>query len=212
MMLDSAHKDEQWISLENASKLTGKSTGALRLAIQRKKIVRTKKIKENGREYWVIHRDELDYMCAHVRGELCDVQNERTIDAQVCAVPFETYDQHRREWEDRCAHLEQGLMMYRYKFEEVERQLKILPAPPEVISTQLQEIEHDRQQKTAALTQAEKILEEAKETQKQYAEAMEQLKAKLLEEEHAREAYRIQWEAARAELSRPWWQKLWRKR
>lgn len=201
MMLDDAHKVQEWITLENASKLTGKSTGALRLAIQRNKIVRTKKIKENGREYWVIHRDELQHMRAHVRGDLCDVQDERTIDAQLCAVPFKIYDQHRREWEERCAHLEQGLMMYRYKFEELDQQIKMLPAPPETVGRELEF-------KTTALAQAHEILQQVQETQKHYEEAMSELKLKLQEEEHAKEAFRFQWELAQVDLKRPWWKKL----
>ena len=35
-----------------------------------------------------------------------------------------------------------------------------------------------------------------------------QLKFKLQEEEHAKEAFRIQWELAQADLKRPWWKKL----
>ena len=37
---------------------------------------------------------------------------------------------------------------------------------------------------------------------------MAELRIKLQEKEHVKEAYRIQWEAAQAELSRPWWKKL----
>ncbi len=201
MMIDDAHSVQEWITLDNASKITGKSTGALRLAIQRHKIVRTKKIKDNGREYWVIHRDELQRMCAHVRNELCAAQDDRTMSDQPCAIPFDLYDRHRREWEDKCAHLEQGLMMYRYKFEELDKQIKMLPAPPEAVSKELEF-------KTTALAQAQLILQQAQETQRQYEESMAQLKLKLQEEEYAKEAFKIQWELTQADLKRPWWKKL----
>jgi hypothetical protein len=83
----------------------------------------------------------------------------------------------------------------------LDRQVKLLPAPPEIITQELE-------QKAQALAQAEKILEEAQENQKRYIEAVNNLKMKLQEEEKAKEALRVQWELAQAELSRPWWKKL----
>jgi len=112
-------------------------------------------------------------------------------------LPADIYLQQQQERDS----LMQGLMMYRYKFEELDKQVKQLPAPPEIVARELSD-------KAAALARAEEILEEAKEAQKRHAAAMDELKNKLIEEEHAKEAYRIQWEAAQAELKRPWWKKL----
>jgi len=198
-----------WYTLQEASRLTGKTPSSLRRLIQRKVIERVKKEHSKHGEHWLIHKEELIPQGVHnvfdEQGYVQGVHVERVEGVQANVINFETYDQHRREWEQRCSQLEQGVMMYRYKYEELDRQVKLLPAPPELMTKELEE-------KAQALAQAEMIVEEAKEKQKQYTEAMEQLKAKLQEEEYAKEAYRIQWELAQAELNRPWWQKIWRKR
>ena len=85
--------------------------------------------------------------------------------------------------------------------------MRLLPAPVEVVASKLDELE----KKAAALEQAENIIQQAQETQKHYEEEMEQLKLKLQEEEHAKEAFRIQWELSQAELKRSWWQRLWKR-
>jgi hypothetical protein len=116
-------------------------------------------------------------------------------------VSLDRYEAMRKELENEREQALHGLMMYRYKFEELEQKIKLLPAPPEIVTQELEK-------KAQALAQAEKILEEAQENQKRYIEAMNDLKAKLQEEEQAKEAIRAQWELAQAELSRPWWKKL----
>jgi hypothetical protein len=198
-----------WYTLQEASRLTGKTPSSLRRLIQRKVIERVKKEHSKHGEHWLIHKEELIPQGVHnafdEQGYVQGVHIERVEGVHANVINFETYDQHRREWEQKCSQLEQGVMMYRYKYEELDRQVKLLPAPPELMTKELEE-------KAQALAQAEMIVEEAKEKQKQYTEAMEQLKAKLQEEEYAKEAYRIQWELAQAEMNRPWWQKIWRKR
>jgi hypothetical protein len=49
---------------------------------------------------------------------------------------------------------------------------------------------------------------QAQEVKDRYKASIVDLKSKLAEEERAREAYRIQWELAQAELKKPWWKKM----
>ncbi|MDQ7839343.1 MAG: helix-turn-helix domain-containing protein [Thermodesulfobacteriota bacterium] len=215
--------EREWFTLQEASKITGKTPSSLRRLIQRKIIERVKKEHSKHGEYWLIHKEELDSQgVQEAFGERPFVQgvhSERGEGVQMNVVNFETYDQHRREWEQRCSQLEQGMMMYRYKFEELDRKLKALPAPPEFISEEirqkdtvikeaqkvLQDAHESIVQKDEALVQAQKIIAEEQFRQQQQEEAMEQLRVKLQKEEQAKEEYRIQWELAQAELKRPWW-------
>lgn len=50
---------KKWFTLKEASEITGRSLNSIRLLVHRKKISNIKKIKENGRSQWMIHRDEL---------------------------------------------------------------------------------------------------------------------------------------------------------
>ncbi len=171
--------------------------------IQRKALKTSKEFSEGKRHRVMVLEDSVSGFQGSASEKFNEVQlNDSEIDQGSSVVlPAEIYMQHQKERDS----LMQGLMMYRYKYEELDRQVKVLPAPPEIVTRELNE-------KAAALARAEKILVEAQETQQRYAEALDELKAKLREEAHAKEAYRIQWEAARAELNRPWWQKIGRKR
>lgn len=121
---------------------------------------------------------------------------------------IEYHDRKRNEWHDDRDKLIQGMMMYRYKFEELDRQVKALPAPPEVLITKLQDLEEEHTRKARALAQAHGIIEEARERQTQYEDMMKELKIRLQEEEHAKEAFRLQWEQALREAQKPWWKRL----
>jgi hypothetical protein len=196
---------ERWLTIGEASELTGKSTAAVRMWIKRRTQkgdhVRVKKERGKHCESWMIHSSEMNDLGERVRVESSGEHMPELMNT----ISLDRYEAMRKELENEREQALQGLMMYRYKFEEIEQKMRLLPAPPEMVARELEE-------KAAALAQAEKILEEAKETQRHYQEAMEQLRSKLQEEEHAREAYRIQWESAQAELSRPWWRKIWKKR
>jgi len=228
-------KEKEWLTLKEASELTGKSLNAIRLLVHRKKIDKVKKVHDKKATYWLIHKDTLlqtyvdetasekDISPGHT-SDVCQDDKTIHIDAVIeddntmsdislghmsdmphAVIPFEVYDRKQKEWTEERDHLQAGMLMYRWKFEELDKQIKILPAPPEFVVKELED-------KSQALVQAEKILEEAKETQKTYIEEMNKLRAKLHEEEYAKEAFRLQWEIAQAEAQRPWWQKIWRKR
>jgi hypothetical protein len=234
--------DREWITLQEASRITGKRASSLRAAIQRGKYDRIKKRRNKKGEYWLIHKDELAKEIGdpdrgtdgsrstgseadrdHEIAEKVDGNGHRQdigdlLGDRVIAIPVEYYEQQQKEHDN----LLQGLMMYRYKFEELDRQVKLLPAPPDIIAKDFQqkvealqlqeekvkELEDDRHQKAQALTQAQKILQQAQEVKDRYKASIVDLKAKLAEEERAREAYKIQWELAQAELNKPWWKKL----
>ncbi len=57
-----------------------------------------------------------------------------------------------------------------------------MPEPPEIISSKLQEIEDDRNQKGQALAQAQEIIQDAQETQQWYETVVTELRTKLQEE------------------------------
>lgn len=207
--------EKEWLSLREASKITGKSVHAFRLLINRGRIEKARKQEANGQSYWEIHRDVLTVSGGEEKGASQGAYHTSHAPSQVVSLPVELYTEQQKERDN----LMQGLMMYRWKFEEQEKLLRLLPAPPEAVSAILEEKDqvlqrkdHELEEKAAALAQAEKILEAAKETQQQYQEAMEQLKAKLQEEEQAREVYRLQWEAAQAELKKPWWKRMFKKK
>jgi len=196
---------DQWVTLSEASTLTGKSMDSLRTMIRRGKLTQVKKVRGKRGDEWVIHREAVhdagqaeqprqNMTQVNDNPDQCPASNP----GQVITLPVDFYAQQQKERDQAL----QGMMMYRWKFEEAEKMLRLLPAPPELVARELED-------KAQALAQAEKILEEAQETQKAYVEAMDKLRAKLQEEECAKETFRLQWEAAQAE---PWWKKIWRKR
>ena len=125
---------------------------------------------------------------------------------------IEFYDKKRIEWERERDSLMQGLLMYRYKFEEVDRQLKVLPAPPEYVKAKIDELEKNLQEEARAksLLAIEKAEteEEKEQLRKDYEDFLSQLRSKLSEEERIKEELRTDLEKAMADLNRPWWKKL----
>jgi hypothetical protein len=129
-----------------------------------------------------------------------------TISAQseMVSIPSELYMRQQKERDS----LVQGLMMYRYKYEEMEREMRLLPAPVSDVTSKLEQYEKENNDRKNVLIKAQLILKKAYAANEQYKASIEQLKAKLAEEERARDAFRIQWELAQAELKKPWWKKL----
>jgi len=195
---------EKWLTIGEVSEQTGKSTAAVRMWIKRRTTkgehVRVKKERGRHCESWLIHSSEIGDLTGR---EQAESSGERMPEL-VNIISLDRYEAMRKELENEREQAMQGLMMYRYKFEELDRQVRLLPAPPEVMATKLSEFE----EKAAALAQAQMIIQQAQETQKDYEETMAQLKLKLQEEEQAKENFRIQWELAHEELKRPWWKKI----
>jgi len=170
---------KEWITLKEASKITGKSVTALRMMIKRKKIDRAKKIRINNREHWHIHKEEVGALSDH--DQTVDRGDQNTLSRldQVITMPVETYLQQQKERD----HLVQGMMMYRFKFEELDRKLKLLPAPVEVIAHQVEE-------QKEALAERERMLQD---TQAAIQMAEEEKKG-ILSQLEAEKAYRSELE------------------
>ena len=196
------NRPDQWVTVQEASEIIGRSENAVRLLVKRGKFDQLRKVRNKGRGYWVIHRDSIDKLVNSDQLVIETNQSDRSYQTnQDHFIPLNHYEEQRKLWLEERDQLTQGLMMYRYKFEELDKQIRMLPAPPETITKELEF-------KTTALDQAHEILKHAQDTQKYYDEAMAQLILNLQEEEHAKEAFKIQWELAQAALKRPWWKKL----
>jgi len=186
--------EKEWVSLKEASKITGKSVHALQLMISRGKLEKVRKQGSNGHGYWEIHNEVLKSMMDE---KLISqgVSHENFSDiSQVVTMPTEAFFQQQKERDN----LLQGLMMYRYKFEELDRQIKMLPAPLEVLPAILQE-------KDVKLSELE-----------QKAELLEEVERKLLTEQQSRERIEQELQKVKEDLlnerSLSWWSRLWKKR
>jgi len=196
------HNNKEWLTLKEASEIMGKTTGALRLAIHRKEFVRIKKNIEKGHEIWLIHKDEIVKDIAHVRTDMCDAQNESTVCAQgalVGLIPLEHYDKARDEWSTQRAHLEQGIMMYRFKFEELDRKLKLLPAPVETVIYEMEEkkkVLEDTQEKIKTLeigkAKVENSLEIERETREKVTKERDNLMLQVNEEKLVKNTLKVE--------------------
>jgi len=199
--------DDNALSLKDSSKYTGLSIPSLRRLIDGGKIDQAYKVDTKSGKAWVIPVVELDRIKVTKNGgrEAHEKVDQKRDGQHV--IPLTYFEERRRDWEstrDRLindtVNLRSGIEMYRYKFEELERQTRLLPAPLEIIPSKLDELE----EKAAALALAENIIQQAQITQKRYEEDMEQLKIKLQEEEHAKTTLRHELEMER----RPWWKKM----
>lgn len=168
----------EWLTVKQVSYMTGKSIDAIRMLLHRKKLGNVKKVNNhNGgpnRALWLIHKDEATLLCnSHITDEQPDVMNNNNItEAQelshntlhnIDVIPLHYHDQKQREWLTERDTLQAGLMMYRYKFEELERQVRLLPAPPEVVTSKL--VENDQALRSAQ--EVIKALEEAMQRERQ---------------------------------------------
>jgi hypothetical protein len=179
-----------WLTLQEASELTGKSVNALTLLISRRKIDRIKKQSGRGKGKWLIHRDSVELLPdpdrLKDRDRLNPGQNERLNDRPEAGIPIHYFDSKLKEWTEERDRLQAGLLMYRYKFEEVEKQLRLLPAPPEMVASRLQVAELMAQQKEQALMEAREAIENLETELRQKEALMVKLQQRAL----------------------PWWKKL----
>lgn len=231
---------KEWLTLKEASEASGRSLNSLRLLVHRKKIDRVKKVMDNGRSYWLIHRDTLDlpvrqpvqnYACDiepyFVAGEIDEIcpgeiaqeQREPEIDiypepcpdenisqdesmAQIGQISLHHYEEQRSLWMGERDSLLQGLMMYRFKFEELERQVKLLPAPPDVMSRELQ-------WKDQTLMEAQKIIQEKDNSLAEARRILQDAHKNFDEERSLRDRIELKMKAElEREKNRGWWKKL----
>jgi hypothetical protein len=174
----------QWVTVQEASEITGKSENAIGILIRRRRLDRVKKVNGTGQGKWLIHRDSLIKFQSTSQSPEKATENDQSVrpvsqsvtDLLKSMIPLEHYEKKRDEWDQERDRLQAGLMMYRYKFEELERQTRLLPAPLEIIPTKLEELE----QKDQALIKSQETV-------------------KALEE------------ALQRERQRSWWDRLWKK-
>jgi len=132
---------KEWLTLKEASNITGRSVHTIRMFIKRNENVKAKKTRQKGRECWVLHREEVHKLTSQNKDSVNDSHEGSQLGEHVNLISFETYTQHRNEWDKQRSQLEQGLMMYRFKFEELDRKLKLLPAPAEIVIHELEELQ-----------------------------------------------------------------------
>ena len=176
---------EEWLSLRQASDMTGKSVNALRLLVNRKRFDMVKREDRNGHCYWLIHRDSLMKTCGQKVATTSNGQATTSPHDMMTTIPLEYFDGKLKEWEGERDELKSGLMMYRYKYEELERQVRLLPAPVDQVSSKMTEME---------------------EALKAEVEYREKLTSALHEERAARAHTEAELEH---EKKRPWWKRLW---
>ena len=156
-----------------------------------------KKMQENGPGYWVIHKDHLTEMQAEKvtsQGTISppshDTSQRNISDtSHMVTIPAEVYIQQQKEHDN----ILQGMMMNRWKFEDLERQIRLLPAPAEVVTAQLMETE---------------------EALKAEVDYRDQLRVTLQEKEVRIQEQEQKFMELQAELERarlPWWKKLFGK-
>lgn len=208
--------EREWLTLKEASELTGKSLNSLRLLVHRKKVDRVRKITDNGRNYWLIHRDSVGTLGNRISADeaapeidISSFDEKDFSDAypeemacRFAAVPLEHYEQQRKDWLEERDGLMQGIMMYRFKFEELEKQIKLLPAPPQVMSEELKwkdnrllEAQQKAHENDNALAEAQRMMEEM---QRSFDEER-QLRDKIEADTRAE---------LERERRRSWWKKL----
>lgn len=236
MMISEFRPDQEWITLRDASRATGRSMTALRVMIKRGKDVMAKKVAENNREYWLLHKDTVQKLTnldseqlndPVMIGDHNDPGSSSHGDPQVATIA-EFFERQRKELMEERDQALQGLMMYRYKFEEMERKMRLLPAPPELISEDIKkrneiteqarrdlaqaqkELEDERTSKQESLARAIKLIMDKEHILREKEQIAAELEKKLHEEAHAKEAYRIEMERAIEESRRPWWKKMLR--
>lgn len=71
---------KEWFTLKEVSEITGRSLNSVRLLVHRKKITNVKKVVENGREQWVVNRDELSNLSAAKEPVKEDLERFETTD------------------------------------------------------------------------------------------------------------------------------------
>ena len=152
------NRNEQWVTIQEASEIIGRSENAVRLLVKRGKFDQLKKVRKSGRGYWVIHRDSItrlvnssQWVTGARRESGSDLTNVTNGES---SIPLHHYEEQRSLWLQERDQLQTGLMMYRFKFEELEKQVKMLPAPVEVVSSRMPELETRVKELEADLEQA----------------------------------------------------------
>jgi hypothetical protein len=216
------HDEPEWLTLQEASKITGLNTFTIRKRIKSGKLD-GKKVNLKNKEVWYVSlgngadltkidgerlnakvRDEPS--SERVHDELINELGKKSSSYQGSLIQekderITELVHHNRILERLLGDFQARMMNIESDKVELENKLKLLPAPPEMVANELQ-------QKAQALAKAQTIIKQAQLTHEQYKSALAQLQQKLQEEEKVKADLLGQWELAQAELKRPWWKKL----
>jgi len=168
-----------WLTLSEASNITGKSAESLRKMIKRGKLLRVKKISGERGKQWVIHQEEIERLD---RQPMTNVQGGHkgcTRAGQIDFISVEHYDKQREKWEEEKTRLVQGLLMYRFKFEEIEKKIKLLPAPPDIIVNEFDKVKKELDYKEKKLNETNSKIFKISQTLEQLKSDREQLELLL---------------------------------
>jgi hypothetical protein len=211
------------LTLKEASELTGIAVPALRMRIKHGKIEGVKTQTRHG-EAWFIKADtvtelkdlELNplntltlkrFSGEKVKGEFNPEGDESPV-LRAKEDVIQGLKDHLKTYEALLTTFQGRIINLESEKSGLEGQLRLLPAPPEVVTSNLEKLMKENEEKTQAVERAQEILKKARVAYDQYKTSIVELKTKLAEEERTKEAYRIQWELAQAELKKPWWKKL----
>ena len=139
---------QTWLSLKEASDMTGKSVNALRILVNRKRFDMVKKAEGNGGAHWLIHRDSLLKTCGRDEPATGACQGHATGHDMVNTVTLEYYEQQRKEWLKERDELQMGMMTYRWQFEQLDRQVKLLPCPAEEAAAKLRALQEEQDRRS----------------------------------------------------------------
>jgi hypothetical protein len=179
--------DKEWVALKEAGKSAGKSIHSLRLLIQRGRMEKMRRQRVGGNGYGEIHEEAPDVRSTEGAGIMRPSQvssspfpETLSVPSQMISLPVEYFEQQQKERES----LAQGLMMYRYKFELAEKELRLLPAPAESVTSKIRALEETV---AADVAYREQLIETLQEQEEQIMG--------------------LEAELQQAQL--PWWKKIW---
>lgn len=151
-------------------------------------------------------------------------------DIYVASIPLEHYEKKQAEWSSERDRLIQGILLYRYRYEELENKVKALPAPPEYMQTRVTDLEtrllKESEEKQSAIkdisSQINEIVSESQKMRGVYESQIEEMRNRLKEEEEEKRLITKKFEEREEELAvaisekeleliqakKPWWKKI----
>jgi hypothetical protein len=201
--------------------------------IQRSQLKTSKELSENRRLRVMVFESSLsDLLCRRSHEDSIEDFNEvqRSSNEDFngvqrispSSIPLEYHDMKTREWQEERDRLQSGLMMYRFKFEDLDRRIRLLPSPPEMMTEEIRKRNEITDQARKALAQAQEAINEkeriiqAKEEvinaevdyREQLSYALHEQESRIIEKESMVEKLEAE---LQEERKRPWWKKLLRK-
>jgi predicted DNA-binding transcriptional regulator AlpA len=208
IQVNNVQMNDRWLTLQEASKVTGIKIPTLRQGIKRGKYSGERQCTPNGHR-WVISLDsvkapmKLDKRWLNVRtGEQCsDIQHSGEQTHAYSELLMKQQSERIGEQSKHISTLEKLLTDFQARISNIEAEkdelqgkLKLLPAPVEMVTTRLDELEQKIREKDEALS-----------VEVNYREQL----SSALHEQEARLIY-MQSELE-AEQQKPWWKKLFKK-